>query len=237
MTVESSSTLQALIHSVVQEMMQDEQWPTLRSPLMRQAEVVAYDNSNNLAQIYLGGNRSALLIDVPCLCDYPLVVGNACWALQNGSDVVILGQLGGGGQWVDYNVTFSSSVNPAPTLGTGGTNQCRWFRRGKSVFFSGQLTFGTSAGQPGGEFWVSIPFASANFGGQDYVGNAYCTKVSGTPNLACGIALIPNATSTMGFRLPNTTTIGDLNTLANGVFPLAFASGDTLRWNVCYEAA
>jgi len=234
MTVDNGLTLRSLIRTVVQEMMLDKQWPTLGPPLLRQAMVDTYDPSTNTVSIYLGGSTT-LLLDCPCLSDYVLKLNDSVWVLQNGSDIIVLGRTGGGAVWTTYTPTLSSDVNPAPTLGTGGTIFSRWILRGKSLSFTGEINFGTSPGQPGGQFLISTPFGAVNNGNQDYIGTCYGTKFTGTPNLLVGVAVVPFAGTTMGLRVPNTTQIGDWNTLANGVFPLPFASGDTLRWSINYE--
>jgi len=229
-----SASLKALVHSIIQEMRLKEQWPTIGPPLLRQAEVLAYNPPTNTVALYLGGSTT-LLDDVPCISDYPLAAGTTCWVLQNGSDLLVLGHTGGGAQWSSFTPTFSSDTNPVPTLGSGGTSACRRITRGKTVTYTGELTFGTSPTQPGGTFLVEAPDVSVNNGGQDYIGQAYITKATGTPNLLNCVAVLPYANQWVGFRCPNTAQIGDWNTAANGIFPLPFASGDVVRWSITYE--
>lgn len=155
-------------------------------------------------------------------------------------DVTSLDPGGPFGVWADYTPSLSSNTGATPTIGTGGTRLGRYCRIGKTIHVAVELTFGTSPTQPGDEFRVSIPFTSTNATGMDQIGPAYWTLDLGTrgqPNLLVGIAIVANGVSYAAFRVPNQTIANDWNGFNNGVFPLPFLSGESLRFSLTYEAA
>lgn len=155
-------------------------------------------------------------------------------------DVTSLDPGGPFGVWADYTPVLTSSTGATPTVGTGGTRTGRYCRIGKTIHVSGELVFGSSATQPGGEFRVSLPFTSSNATGMDHHGVLFLSldiSRNPSPNLMMGVVAVPNGVSYAVFRIPGTSIIGDWNGLSNGVYPFPFESGDAFRFSVTYEAA
>ena len=144
------------------------------------------------------------------------------------------------GLWTTYTPTLSSDTGGTPTVGTGGTRTGRWNKMGKTVNVSVDLAFGTSPTQPGGEFRISLPFSVSGVTNVAFIGPLYVPlDVSRlpSPNLLVGVAHAGSGDGYVTLRVPNNSAAGDWNSLNNGVYPLPFLSGESLRFSLTYEAA
>lgn len=193
--------------------------------------------------VTIGGDLAGApnILGDPILSGDPVFSGNPQFTdSPRFFDVTSLDAGGPFGVWADYTPTLSSNTGATPTIGTGGVRLGRYCRIGKTVFASVELTFGTSPTEPGGDYRIGLPFTSSNATGMEFVAPVYIALdlgIRGQPNLLSGIALCGNGVAYVVLRVPNETSANDLNVLTNGVFPLPFLSGETLRFTLTYEAA
>lgn len=106
------------------------------------------------------------------------------------------------------------------TLGTGGTNTQNWSRVGRMVFVDGRVVLGT-----GGSFTGSIQIAAPAAADHLTFGVASALDSSGSARTN-GVCAANGSALTFGFP-----------TAANATTPFTWAVGDTLDYQITYEAA
>lgn len=173
--------------------------------------------------ITLGGADTEIA-GAPHLADTPLATGDPVAALTHGNGLLVLGRIGDPPAWTAFDPTVT-------TLGSGGTKTARYMKHGRLVHYRGRLDIG-AGGLSGSDVTISLPFSSAS--GLEAIGTALGVDASVYRHL--GYAYIAASASVLNVRLlPNGTDNSPVNLAATA--PFTWGAGDTLQWNITYEAA
>lgn len=129
------------------------------------------------------------------------------------------------GAWTAFTPAWTNL-----TVGNGTTG-ARYVKVGRTVTYSGFITWGSTTSATSGYTTVSVPFTSANQAGYEWQGSVRIADAGtrGYPG-ECGIG--SNAT-TMNFHHPEAGNFGAVNSTN----PMTWTTNDSLYWTITYEAA
>ena len=150
--------------------------------------------------------------------------GDPILALTYGNGIVVLGEVGDLGEWTAYTPTVTTV-----TLGTGGSNQGRYRKHGRTVHAAGAIVLGSGGSFTGSDITIGLPFPT---GPLPQIGSALAVDAGNVVYL--GNLLAAAAGSTFITRLGNNA--GGV-TVLGATTPFTWASGDFLYWQITYEAA
>lgn len=162
---------------------------------------------------------------VPALASaLPIPDGANVGLLAFGNALLALGSIDAPPAWQSYTPTITTV-----TLGTGGTNTGRWVKIGRTVHAAGRVALGTSGSLTGTDIPISLPVATAGY----HTGVAFAYDTSPGAMYLGGCFCYP-ASDEVYVRLGNGS--GSVVSLGAGT-PFTWASGDSLQWQLTYEAA
>ena len=170
---------------------------------------------------------------------------NNGWTTPNDTDLVRNGAsaIRSLGTAIDASLGKASYTNITPTstgtgwvLGTGNSASANWCQLGKTVFFDGIITFGSSAAAGSGTLAVNLP-NDASTNTSEWLGNGMFYDASDTAYypVVCRITGTDLEFHFAKMRTSTPTTF--LNTVAfnNTNKPVTIASGDQIIWSVVYQ--
>jgi hypothetical protein len=131
--------------------------------------------------------------------------------------------------WTSYTPTFSGGTW---AVGNGTFSDTRYKQIGKTVFAKGFFTFGsTTAKAAATALAISLPVTG--IGGSFGVGS--CSLLdSGTNNFVSGVSLSATDMTPWNLSVSGSTVVySGLTATA----PFTWATNDTIRWTIVYEAA
>lgn len=139
---------------------------------------------------------------------------------------------GSGWAWTSQTPSFTNV-----TVGNG-TASARYIQIGKTVFFRGEFTLGSTS-SISGSVTVTLPITSRNDSGYEIgvfpIGHAI--MIDAGINQYAGVAY-QSSTTTMLIQTVNASaTYATTTAVANATTPFTFGTGDGFLWNVVYEAA
>ena len=174
------------------------------------------------------GGADIVLEDVPALVSaQPLPDAANIAALTFGNGLLVLGQVGAPPAWTAYTPTVTSV-----TLGTGGTNLARYSKTGRTITARGKITLGTGGSFTGTDVTIAVPeTAEATV---ETIGQ--CLGIDSGVWRHMGYCVMAAGGATFLSRfLPATLYGSPVNLAATG--PFIWGVGDTLSWQITYEAA
>ena len=134
------------------------------------------------------------------------------------------------------NITPASSGTGWLVGGTGYNATANWARTGKTIFFDGSITVGSSVSAGSGPFAVDLPTNSST-NTSEFLGNGVFYDVSTTTYYPCTVRI----TSTyLAFYIQTVagspTNVLKALTFDNTNKPVTLAQGDIFTWSVSYQA-
>ncbi|MFI6443832.1 hypothetical protein [Kitasatospora sp. NPDC050543] len=137
----------------------------------------------------------------------------------------------GVGTWQAHTPTWTST-GTTPSLGNG-TLVSRYCRIGKTIFWSGALTCGSTTSGGTGIWFMSPPTPAANLG---LIPRGMADYVVSSSNNYAGECTLNPADPGLTFVVKTSTSSQSYGFVTNAV-PVAVSSSAALHWNITYESA
>lgn len=126
--------------------------------------------------------------------------------------------------WTSYSPSWTASVNPA--IGDG-TITAHYIQVGLFVVYKGQINMGSTTTFGTGTWNISLPVTGAN--SPRGLGFISCVDSSTPANNRTGAANVGGGLTSFNMEAPG----GNVSSTV----PFTWASGDTLRWFMVYQAS
>ena len=135
-----------------------------------------------------------------------------------------------------YTNITPSSTGTGWLLGTGNSASANYCSLGKTVFFDGNITFGTSAAAGSGTLAIDLPI-NASTNSTEWIGNGMFYDASDTAYYPLTLRI--TSTDVEFFfakmRTASPTTFLNLLEFNNTNKPVTIASGDQIIWSITYQ--
>lgn len=181
--------------------------------------IVAADHRTNYAAVQTEANALLTILGG----------GTSAQFLQSGGGTTV----SWAGAYSAYTPTWTAT-GVAPVIGNA-TVVARYLQVGKLVHAYGSIVFGGTSTYGTGQYIFALPVApSASVSSPMTIGTAQLTDTSATAKASVNIEFF--AASTVWLVYPATWPSGTSTAVAQTA-PWTWAAGDTIAWNLIYEAA
>lgn len=132
--------------------------------------------------------------------------------------------------WANFAAVWTAATTN-PVVGNGEIIS-RYQQTGKLITFSGRISMGSTTTYGSGAWSVSIPATAktTTVNQIGYPGAAYLSDASNSANRQGGICILSGTTALVFVGGTGGGSVGS-------TVPFTWASGDSLQWNLTYEAA
>jgi hypothetical protein len=135
---------------------------------------------------------------------------------------------------LSYTNITPSSVGTGWVLGTGNSASANYCSLGKTVFFDGVVTFGTSAAAGSGTLAIDLPI-NASTNSTEWIGNGMYISGSDQYPLTLRVTSTDVQFYFAKMRTSSPTTFLNLVEFNNTNKPKTIASGDQIVWSITYQ--